>query len=157
MAVKSNKTPHRSYHVLDVANEIRSGRYSSQDVLQLRKAWVATTRPAEGDQYYAATGPGTKAELAFGWPEAFREVGHGPDGADFKIISQLADVDYISSRFDHVYLGTGDHKMAEPARALIEAGVSVTLVARRGSVHKAYRDIPGLKILYLDEQWVLAA
>jgi len=146
---------YRALHVVDVENEIMSGSFGLQDVQRLHSAWDATVKPNIGDQYFLATGAHTKRELAFGWQDARPVFRAGKDGADDAIIEFL-DVDYVAKRFTHVNIGTGDHKLQPVAKKLIEAGVVVTIVARRKHIHHSYFTI-GAKIVYLDEQWALAA
>jgi hypothetical protein len=145
----------RALHAVDVANEIKSGFFGVNDVVQLHRAWDLAVQPSDKDQYFLATGPGTAEALAFGWKDARPVVRSGADGADDAIIEYL-DVEYVSSRFTKVFLGTGDHKMLDVATQLIERGVSVTIVARRGTLHQGFKSI-GAEIIYLDEAWALAA
>lgn len=146
---------YRALHVVDVENEIMSGTFGLQDVELLHSAWNATVKPQAGDQYFLASGTRTKEQLAFGWRGTRPVFRDGIDGADDAIIDFL-DVDFIAKRFTHVYIGSGDHKIQPKAKALIEAGVKVTIVARRKNVHHTYYTI-GAEVIYLDEQWGLAA
>lgn len=153
--MKKHQIAPRALHVVDVANEICSGYFYVSDVEELRNAWNDCVHPGEHDQYFLATGPGTKEALAFGWRKAAPVIRAGVDGADDAIIEYL-DVDYIASRFTHVYLGSGDHKIAPRAAELVKAGVKVTIVGRRGNIHHTYYGI-GAEIRFLDDHWVLAA
>lgn len=149
-----NKT-YRALHVVDVENEIMSGTFGLQDVVRLHNAWDATVKPHVGDQYFLATGDRTKLELAFGWQDARPVFRPGKDGADDAIVEFL-DIEHIAKRYTHVFIGSGDHKIQPAAKKLIEAGVKVTIVARHKHVHHSYFTI-GAEIVYLDEQWALAA
>ena len=149
-----NKT-YRALHVVDVENEIMSGSFGLQEVVRLHSAWDATVCPSVGDQYFLATGTRTKAALAFGWQDGRTAFRAGKDGADDAIVEFL-DVDYVAKRFTHVFIGSGDHRIQPVAKKLIEAGVEVTIVGRRMHVHHSYFTI-GARIVYLDEQWGLAA
>jgi hypothetical protein len=154
--MKTKKTPNRSFHVLDVENELSGGNFAESDVARLRRVWNIVVEPADQDLYFLATGTRTAAAIAFGWPSATKEVREGKDGADEAIIEHL-DVDYVSARFDHVFLGTGDHRMQPKAKALIEAGVKVTIVGHKHNIHWSYYTVRGIEFKYLDEQWALAA
>ncbi len=147
----------RAYHVLDIANVIRNPFFQMDDVVRLHKVWDNCTQKGDTDQYFIATGPGTAAALCFGWPIAQKQIRAGQDGADYAIIEQLQDIDFIASRFDHVYLGTGDHIICEAAKKLVEAGVRVTIVAPRMSIHSDFYRVKGLEFTYLDDQWELVA
>lgn len=155
MKKAKNLVAGRSLHVVDVANEIRSGFFGIEDVEHLHRVWDIVVEPGNMDQYFLATGPGTAEALAFGWRNVKPVIRSGQDGADDAIIEYL-DADFIASRYERVFLGTGDHKMLDAAKALIERGVEVTIVARRKTLHAGYKHI-GAKIVYLDEVWGLAA
>jgi hypothetical protein len=145
----------RSLHAVDVANEIKSGHFGVEEVSQLHRAWDIAVKPKDKDQYFLATGPGTAAALAFGWRDSHPVIRSGVDGADYAII-EFMDVEYIVSRYNRVFLGTGDNKMQPVAAELIKRGVEVTIVVRKGALHHSYFGI-GAKIIYLDAAWALAA
>jgi hypothetical protein len=154
--MKTKKAPIRALHVLDVENELCTGKFCTADVEHLHRVWNAVVQPIAGDLYFLATGKRTAEAITFGWPSATKQVREGKDGADDAIIDYL-DVDYIASRFNHVYLGTGDHRMQPKVKELLAAGVKVTIVGRKNHVHYSYYTLPGVEVRYLDDQWTLAA
>jgi hypothetical protein len=155
----SHKTvPNRALHIVDVENEIGGRDFGLADARHLRNVWNATVPCGETDQYVVATGKSTLGEVAFGWPGAVHRARSGADGADMEIVNYLEDIDYIASRFTEVYVGTGDHYMQEVVGKLIEAGVHVTLVARKKeNVHHTFWTTPGLDMMFLEDSWDLAA
>ena len=155
----SHKTvPNRALHIVDVENEIGGREFGLADARHLHQVWKAAVPNREMDQYVVATGKSTLGEVAFGWPGAVARGRSGADGADKEIVSYLEDVDYIASRFTHVYVGTGDHFMQPVVAKLIAAGVHVTLVARKKeNVHYTFWTTAGLDMMFLDDAWDLAA
>lgn len=58
-------------------------------------------------------------------------TGHGADGAD-RALLDAADPVFISNRFHLVSIGSGDHAFVPLTEHLINSGVRVTVVGRRG-------------------------
>ena len=154
--MKIKKAPDRALHALDVENELSGGVFQTADVEHLHRVWNKVVSPGKEDLYFLATGTRTAEALTFGWPNAPKEIRAGKDGADDAIIEHL-DVDYVASRFSHVYLGTGDHRMQPKAKELIAAGVKVTIVGLKENIHWSYYTVEGLEFKYLDGEWALAA
>jgi hypothetical protein len=156
--ITMNKTSKisRALHVVDAANEIGSGHFTLDEARTLRSAYTATVNLGPNDLVMAATGPGTAAELAFGWGHGLLKIRPGQNGADYAIIDYLEESLSRASSFNHLYLGTGDHEMVPVVKKWLAAGVPVTIIARRFHVHHEYFTLP-VKIVYLDDQWALAS
>ena len=146
----------RSLHVVDAANELGSGLFTEDDARHLHSAWLATVPVREHDLVMAATGPGTAAELGFGWGHGLLKIRPGQNGADFAIIEYLEDMLTRAASFDHLYLGTGDHEMVEVTKKWVAAGVPVTVVGRSRVIHHKYFKMP-VEIKIIDELWALAS
>ncbi|MFC4555741.1 NYN domain-containing protein [Georgenia faecalis] len=70
---------------------------------------------------------------ACAWPGARVLVRSGRDGADLVLLDVLQN-EGIASRFDEVFLFSGDGIFADTVAALAEAGVRVTVVGHPGQV-----------------------
>lgn len=154
--ISKHSNPIRALHVVDAANEIGSGHFSLDEATHLRSAWAATAPIGPEDLVMTATGPGTAAELAFGWGHGLLKIRPGHNGADYAIIDFLEDSLSRARTYNHLYLGTGDHEMIPAVKKWIAAGVPVTIIGRRRSIHHEYEALP-VTIKYIDEQWALAS
>lgn len=72
-------------------------------------------------------------------PSARLVVGHGPDGADLRLVAELSDADLLSRRFSEIVVGSGDWRFAEPLARLGGVGLATTVVARPGSLSNRLR------------------
>jgi uncharacterized LabA/DUF88 family protein len=58
----------------------------------------------------------------------------------------------IAARFDHVVIASGDGAFAGVARALVNAGVRVTVVGRHGHIsHMLYSAVADIRYLPFDD------
>jgi hypothetical protein len=95
---------------------------------------AACTRP--GDLVVIATHPGAAFVAHRVAPFARLVTRRGPDGADRRLIEELADLDRLSERFDQVVIGSGDGIFVEPVQALVGAGIETVVVGREASMAK---------------------
>ena len=93
---------------------------------------------------------------AFSWPEARWKFKSGKDGADLALIEEL-DPNYVSNRFKHLILGSGDGIFVEHVAALVAAGVAVTLLSRPESLSRKLREAATTWIPFVQPRPVAAS
>jgi hypothetical protein len=146
----------RIYVLHDIENQLKKGDYSQTAVSQLRKIWDAIM-PLNSVRFNCIfSGSKAKAETMFGWDNVEIKFKSGENGADELLLDRLLDIEFISSRFDEVYVGGGDGKYFSGVRALCEVGFPVKIVCRKGSLHRDYLSL-GIDIIYLDDGWELVS
>lgn len=128
----------RTAFLVDIDNLCRSGQPDRATVEAMFAAVDGLCAPGPDDQVYCA-GTYLSAWHAKSVRSGYcTRVGRGPDGADHQLLA-LAEVDFLSRRFDRVVIGSGDHIFADRIRELVQAGLGVDVFARYGSVARELR------------------
>ena len=146
----------RSLTLVDVQNIAGNGVFTDQESLNVRSIIRMVVPTRKYDQTLVATGPGTFLEVGLTWPDVKLLVGYGENGADYALQERIKDTKWITERFDHLYLASGDHEFMPEIGAFAAAGFPVTLIGREGSIFGGYKEL-GIEIVELDNGWGLAA
>lgn len=132
----------RELHLVDVENLLGSGRITAAGVSALRETFTRIAGPSIGaqddvHQIIATSSSVTVFAAAEGWPGAKVAFQRGEDGADHALLT--AGEFCPERRYARVVIGSGDHAFAPYAARLQALGVSVTVLAREGSISAALR------------------
>jgi hypothetical protein len=144
-----NTRQHRTLHLVDVENLVGSGRPTARDLEAVHRLYRELQLVGGQDHIVVACNPYVAVEVADAWAPARLRVGHGPSGADLQLLD-VALHERITSRFDHVVIGSGDGVFTEVTVGLQAAGLPVTVVSRRGHLALRLR-MAASQVLYLDE------
>lgn len=146
----------RSLTLVDVQNIAGSGVFTDQESLNVRSI-IRTIVPARKyDQMLVATGPETFLRVGLTWPDAKPLLGRGENGADYALQEQIKDTQWVTDRFDRLYLASGDHEFISEVGAFVSVGFPVTLIGREGSIFGGYKELD-IEIVELGNGWGLAA
>ena len=145
----------RELHVLDIENMLGSGRFSENDVSNLAASYSRSVRPSEDAHIIAAaSSEDGAAAIGFGWPGLRLCWKPGRNGAD-ECLVEVLESEHVASRFDHVYIASGDWIFTDSAIAIAKAGCRVTVVSGRGKLSTGLThscsDIRSLQLMELDE------
>ncbi len=80
-----------------------------------------------GDQVTVAVDESALPSVAWAWRGSVCRWGHGKDGADLALVSELAD--RVHERFDEVVVASGDGIFTDTVARLVDEGVRVTVAA----------------------------
>ena len=141
---------------MDVQNIAGRGVFTDQESLNVRSIIRMIVPAREHDQTLVATGPDTFIQVGLTWPDAKPLVGYGVNGADYALQERIRDTRWVTDRFDHLYLASGDHEFIAEIAAFASIGFPVTLIGREGKIFGGYREL-GIEIVELDNGWGLAA
>lgn len=127
---------HRELHLIDIENELGTGRIHAADVARFRDFYyVANNVSSDAHIVIGASSSQGLLEAGLGWPGARRVFRHGHDGADLALL-EVAHSENVDSRFERVVFATGDHIFAEDIVRLRSLGVEVDVFAR--AVHLSH-------------------
>ena len=139
----------RELHVLDVENLLGGTYFAPDDVHDLRAGYVlATVMSPDAQVVVGASANASAISGGVGWPGSGVRIRRGPNGADLALVEVLEQED-ASSRFERIYIGSGDGIFAPVAAALAGLGVYVTVVSRRAALSGALR-LACAQVIYLD-------
>jgi len=131
----------RTAYFLDLDNLVGTGRPSRQQVEAFFLAFEEEYGPSPGDLVYCAGTPTSAVEAKFARPGYLIQSGKGRDGADRRLLD-MADPDWLSSRFNRVVVGSGDGAFVNLVFELRRRGVEVELLTGRGFLHRGlYRAV----------------
>lgn len=127
----------RSLVVCDIENECGAGEFTEDQAREVKREIEHRAHLPEGSHVVVGTssGPGLMCAGKV-WPSARRVWHRGRDGADRALIDVL-ETENVVERFTHVVIASGDAAFAAPARSLRQAGVSIEVIARKGSLAAA--------------------
>jgi hypothetical protein len=146
----------RSIHLIDIENLCREPNPTEAHVSQAKAAYFAKVQPGDQDLFYVTVSSRNNVAAAvFGWGNASFSCKEGHDGADILLAQLMLDGD-LGSRFEKVYLASGDGGLAPFASALIKQGVELEVVAVPDALSFQYRLI-GANVSYLWLDFGLAA
>lgn len=86
---------------------------------------------SEGDHVVMATNPAIALDAKVAWPQARLVARGGPDGADVALLEEVSDVQFVSTRYDTVMLGSGDGVFEAVVETYRPLGLSVGVVSQR--------------------------
>ena len=146
----------RSLTLVDVQNIAGIGVFTDQESLNVRSIIRSIVPARKYDQTLVATGPETFLQVGLTWPDAKPLLGYGDNGADYALQERIKDTQWVTDRFDHLYLASGDHEFISEVGALVSVGFPVTLIGREGSIFAGYKELD-IEIVELGNGWGLAA
>lgn len=143
----------RALHLIDAENLCGSSLVSA--MIKLRDAYLEGVPMGPLDQVVLASSHASILALGMGWPGKRYLMQSGKDGADICLARIIAE-ENVETRFDYVYMGSGDGGLA-PFSAYLEGhGVRVTAVSLAHSLSPRMRmatsdvillDRPGIVVL----------
>lgn len=120
----------RELHLIDIENELGTGKPVAHEIAQFRSFYLKTNDvPANAHIVIAASSKETLLEACVGWPNARTVYLPGRDGADLALI-QVALEENVEKRYGKVVFASGDHIFADAATTLQGLGVVVKFFAR---------------------------
>ena len=139
----------RTLHVMDIENLLGDARPSDARV---HAAWVHYQElfdVSNPNQLVVACNHGAACVVGCCFGASARLlVRSGRDGADEALLDVLT-YEAIDSRFRQVVIASGDGIFVESVKELIEAGVHVTVVARRNSLSNRLREVAS-RVIYFE-------
>ena len=124
----------RTLLVCDIENECGGGEFTEDQAREVRREIERRAHLPEGSHVVVGTSSGVGLVRAGRvWPSARRVWRRGRDGADLALIDVL-ETENVVERYTHVVIASGDAAFAVPARSLRQAGVTVAVIAREGSL-----------------------
>ena len=146
----------RSMHLIDAENLCGTSLVTSEQVLRLKAAYLASVKVGPLDHFILAASHLSVLALQAGWSGARYLMRSGKDGADIELAKVVVH-ENLDTRFDHVYFGSGDGGLAPFAAHLGARGIPVTAVTRIASLSPRmklatkdviYLDRPGIAVLH---------
>lgn len=123
----------RSLHLVDLDNLV-AGPWNRHLVAASMGRYLAASDFHEGDHLVVAAEVTLARTAFFELPASARLlVGHGPDGADRRLLA-ASTPEFIASHYEQLVIGSGDHCFADVAREVKALGTAVTAVALQGSM-----------------------
>ena len=145
----------RALHLIDIENLVGSSEFTEGQVAGVRAEYLSLVKPGVMDQFYVASSRHNEVATAFGWPNCQRQFLTGEDAADYLIIKRAIDA-AVAANFDHIYVGTGDHSLANYVTFLQGQGIKVTVVSMERCLSYDMRN-SGAEVLQLVDLYQLAA
>jgi hypothetical protein len=140
--------PERTLHVVDIENLAGAPVPSLRLVSEVQIQYIALLCFGADDQVVMAASHRALIDAACGWPHARYRVRSGKNGADLALIDVL-EHENVAARFSHVVIGSGDGIFGQTAQRLVNRGVRITVVSRRGSLHPYLAGLAS-DVVYLD-------
>jgi len=129
------KTPKRSLVLCDVENlsEVPPPLGTQTDYEDALWMLADLVQVQPTDHVVVASHPNPRGAFAARavFPGCLLKVGHGPDGADNMLLSQLQDPDWIAGRYERVVIGSGDGAFTPAVAALEDRGISTVVVSHK--------------------------
>lgn len=145
----------RALHLVDVENLVGASNFTEAQVAMVRNEYFQTVQPGQMDQFFVASSKHNQLATAFGWPNCQRKFLSGEDGADYLLAKRVIDV-LLEGNFNHVYVASGDHSLADFVDYLQGHGIKVTVVSLERAISYDMR-WSGAEIVYVHEQYQMAA
>jgi len=141
-------------HLIDIEN-LMGGPQAGWDAIPLAtEGYLATVSMTPDDLIVVATNPHLWLPAKLAWPGALVLSGHGRDGADRVLISQVADVERIASRFYRLVIGSGDGIFGAAARDYTAVGIPVEVLSRSDALSSRLR-AEASRVTILADQYLL--
>ena len=131
-------THQRTAHLIDLENLVGSGLFSLSEADAGRQCYQDLGLVGRDDHVIVACNPLRVSALGHPWPGTRLLVGHGPDGADRRLLAAL-ETERLEERFDRIVLASGDGIFADTVARLRGAGREVLVVGREGSIARRLR------------------
>jgi hypothetical protein len=129
--------PGRTLHLVDAENLMGGPLAGNRALTGALREYTAAAGIRPLDHVTVGVNPALALSVGDIWPEARLVIGRGPDGADNALLSTVADVDWVASRYDRIVVGSGDHAFAFAVAAFRAAGLRVDVVAPESGLSMA--------------------
>lgn len=116
--------------VVDVENIAGGAINDCGAVDWVKRVLMEAVDLTEGDHIVVGTSEYGLCTVGCRWPNVRYVARSGKDGADLALLEVLDE--NVENRFNDVVVASGDHIFTAKVSALVEAGVRVTVVGRRG-------------------------
>lgn len=136
----------RALHLIDIENLVGMPPVlaTESDFKEAADRYREQARPGPLDQFIVASDRANAFKAAAAFPGAQLVCGAGPDGADRALLDAI-DADDVATRFDRVFVGSGDCAFTWLCCELDDRGLDVTAITRSGSfsgrLANAVRDV----------------
>jgi len=139
----------RNVHLIDIENLCGTSNPTTQQVADVRRAYLDLVNPGQFDQFYVrVSSRHNLAAATFGWPDARVHCKEGHDGADILIAKELMENKFEKS-FRTIYLASGDGGLAPFAQHVVNRGGNVSVISLPTSLSMKMR-FTGARVLYLN-------
>lgn len=140
-----SRGPNPRLHEIDIENLAGAGLLTTEVVKEVKALYESFVGVGANDLVIVAAGPHNKAAVFEGWGQAVYKFRKGKDGADDALISL---VDQISDlrMFEHIFIGSGDSKLAQVAEKAKSQGVGATVVTYNGQKSWMLADYAGIQL-----------
>ena len=139
----------RSLNLIDIENLMGNPRGGRELIEVVQFAYQVAVPIRVHDHLVIACNPGLARNLIGTQFRGQLLVRGGPDGAEATLLA-YAEPAHLSTRYDTVYIGSGDHIFAQLAADLRLRGVEVVVVSRRGSLSGLLQQV-ATRVVWLDE------
>lgn len=140
----------RTLHLVDLENLVGDPEARGPRVRAALDAYLELARWTPGDHVIVASNPWLIGEVAFDLPVPCNvHAVHGEDGADTMLLAH-AMPELVAKRYGRLVIGSGDGVFAARARAAINLGVGVLIIARPRCLSASLRNL-GCAVLPFDD------
>ena len=122
-------------HLIDIENLIGCGKITAEDVAQVRRLYLSTSKAEVNDKFCIAAHPINRNALLEGWRGASYLYRKGKDGADQALLNIYWGLK-SPEKFQRIVLGSGDFIFWQLVEDANRAGIKVDVLARKGSCSK---------------------
>jgi hypothetical protein len=130
--------PHRTLHLIDIENLLRTARPTHCLALSARRVYWDVAAVSGNDHVIIACNHGAALNVGLAFRGCRLLLQSGPDGADLALLSVLAD-EHAVDRFDAVIIASGDGSFATAVAELAAAAMPIAVIARPHSVSRRLR------------------
>lgn len=127
----------RALHLVDVENLMGGPSTGHDQMVEALERYRLTAPFSEGDHVAIAANPALALDAKVAWPEARLLARGGPNGADIALIEEVADVEFVSTRYDTIVVGSGDGAFEVVAGVYRPLGLAVGVVSQRSRLSYA--------------------
>jgi hypothetical protein len=146
----------RAVHLIDIENLCMDSNPTEAMVAAAKSAYIKKVNPGPNDLFYVTvSSKGNLVPVLFGWTGATHAFKEGHDGADILLAELILNGD-LETRFEKVYLASGDGGLAPFASSLLSKGVALEVVSAPRALATQYRFI-GVPVTYIRPELELAA
>jgi hypothetical protein len=127
----------RALHLVDVENLMGGPSTGIDQMVDALERYRIAAPFSAGDHVVIAANLAIALDAKVAWPEARLLARGGPDGADIALLEEVANVQFISTRYDTIVVGSGDGVFEVVAEVYRPLGLSVGIVSQRSRLSYA--------------------
>jgi hypothetical protein len=137
--------PNPRLHEIDIENLAGAGLLSTEVVRKVKALYENAVGVEANDLVVVAAGPQNKGAVFEGWGQAVYKFRKGKDGADDALVSLVDQISDLTM-FGHIFIGSGDSKLAQVAEKAKSQGVGATVVTYNGQKSWMLADYAGIQL-----------